>query len=145
MRAAQRISALFIDIDHFKIFNDEYGHDHGDDALVAVAHAIVTCANRPLDLCCRWGGEEFAVVLPDTDEQGAIYLANMILAAVRAIRLDFGEGKSPKITVSIGIASTVVTEGSQTEDLIDMADKAMYVAKQSGRDRYAIHGKPDGR
>ena len=145
MRAAQPISALFIDIDHFKIFNDEYGHDHGDDALVAVAHAIVTCANRPLDLCCRWGGEEFAVVLPDTDEQGAIYLANMILAAVRAIRLDFGEGKSPKITVSIGIASIVVTEGSQTEDLIDMADKAMYVAKQSGRDRYAIHGKPGGR
>ena len=145
MRAAQPISALFVDIDHFKILNDEFGHDRGDDALVAVAHAIVTCANRPLDLCCRWGGEEFAVVLPDTDEQGAIYLANMILAAVREIRLDFGEGKSPKITVSIGIASIVVTEGSQTEDLIDMADKAMYVAKQSGRDRYAIHVKPDGR
>ena len=79
----------------------------------------------------------------NTDEQGAIHLADAILAAVRAIKLDFGEGKHPKITVSIGIASVVVTEANQTEDLVDMADKAMYVAKQSGRDRYAIHGKPD--
>lgn len=144
VRASQPISALFIDIDHFKIFNDEYGHDHGDDALVAVAHAIVTCANRPLDLCCRWGGEEFAVVLPDTDEQGAISLADSILAAVRAIMLDFGEGKHPKITVSIGIASLVATRRSRTEDLMEMADKAMYFAKQSGRDRYAVYGRPVG-
>ena len=143
LRTAQPISALFIDIDHFKIFNDQYGHDRGDDALVAVAHAIAQCVNRPLDLCCRWGGEEFAVVLSDTDAQGAIHLAEGILAAVRAIKLDFGGGKCPKITVSIGIATMLVTEGNQTENLIDMADKAMYVAKQTGRDRYAIHGKPD--
>lgn len=111
------------------------------EALVAVAHAIAQCVNRPLDICCRWGGEEFAVVAANTGEQGAIHLANAILAAVRAINLDFGEGKHPKITVSIGIASIVVTERNQSEDLIDMADKAMYVAKQTGRDRYAIHGK----
>ena len=143
MRAAQPISVLFIDIDHFKNFNDEYGHDRGDDALVAVAQTIAKCVNRPLDLCCRWGGEEFAVVASNTDEQGAVHLAEAILAAVRAIKLDFGENKHPKITVSIGIATLVVTETNQTEDLVDMADKAMYVAKKAGRDRYAIHGKPD--
>ena len=79
----------------------------------------------------------------NTDEQGAVHLAEAILAAVRAIKLDFGENKHPKITVSIGIATLVVTETNQTEDLVDMADKAMYVAKKAGRDRYAIHGKPD--
>ena len=144
LRAATPLSVLFIDIDHFKIFNDTYGHDHGDEALVAVAHAIVTCATRPLDLCCRWGGEEFAVVLPETDEQGAVHLADKILAAVRAIRLDFGEGKEPAIAVSIGIAGIVPTKKNQAQDLMEMADMAMYDAKQSGRDRYAIYRKHDG-
>ncbi|WP_280789697.1 diguanylate cyclase [Polynucleobacter sphagniphilus] len=141
IRSKNPISALFIDIDHFKIFNDDYGHDCGDQALIAVARAIEQFVTRPLDFCCRWGGEEFAVILPDTDEHGAISLASEILEAVRLTKLDFPNNQHPKITVSIGIASLVVNQANTTDDLIDMADKAMYVAKQSGRDRLAVFGK----
>ena len=139
MRTKQFISALFIDIDHFKVFNDDYGHECGDIALKAVADAIQRSVSRPLDICCRWGGEEFAVVLPNTTEHSAISLAEGIMKAVRSIRFDFPCDKRPKISVSIGIASTIVREENQTDDLIDMADKAMYLAKQAGRDRYALY------
>jgi len=139
MRTKQSISALFIDIDHFKVFNDDYGHECGDIALKAVADAIQRSVSRPLDICCRWGGEEFAVVLPNTTEHSAISLADGIMKAVRSIRFDFPCDKRPKISVSIGIASTIVREENQTDDLIDMADKAMYLAKQAGRDRYALY------
>ena len=136
-RSQNPISALFIDIDHFKIFNDDYGHDCGDQALIAVAKVIQQYASRPLDFCCRWGGEEFVVLLPETDERGAISLANEILVGVRNIYLNFPNDKHPKITVSIGIATAIVTEINRTDDLVDMADKAMYMAKQGGRDRYS--------
>ena len=139
MRSRQPISALFIDIDHFKIFNDEYGHECGDIALIEVARAISKCVTRPLDLCCRWGGEEFTVALPETDAHGASLLANTILTAVRAIKLNFPCEHQPKVTVSIGIASMIVTSKNKTDDLVDMADKAMYCAKQSGRDKYAVY------
>jgi len=142
LRSRQPISALFIDIDFFKVFNDKYGHDCGDIALVAVAKAIQKCITRPLDFCCRWGGEEFAVLLPQTNERGAILLANEILEAVRAIKLDLPCDEHPKITVSIGIASMVVNEENRRDDLMDMADKAMYIAKQGGRDKYAVFDKP---
>ncbi len=142
LRTKQPISTLFIDIDHFKIFNDDYGHDCGDQALIAVAKVIQKCVSRPLDFCCRWGGEEFAVVLPNTSERGAVLLAEQILAAVRAIQLNFPDNKFPKITVSIGIASMTVNEANKTDDLIDMADKAMYIAKQGGRDKYAVFDEP---
>lgn len=143
IRSQKPISALFIDIDHFKIFNDSYGHERGDKVLQAVANTIQSSINRPLDLCCRWGGEEFVVVLPNTDERGAISLANTILAAVRALRFNFIPDINLQISVSIGVATMLVTESNKTDDLIDMADKAMYMAKQKGRDGYVIYGKPN--
>jgi diguanylate cyclase (GGDEF)-like protein len=141
IRSQKPISALFIDIDHFKIFNDSYGHECGDTALKAVASTIKGAVNRPLDLCCRWGGEEFVVVLPNTDERGAISLANTILAAVRSLQFNFMPDINPQISVSIGVATMMVTESNKTDDLIDMADKAMYMAKQKGRDGYVLYGK----
>jgi len=138
IRSNEPISALFIDIDHFKSFNDEHGHECGDIALVAVAKVISKCVSRPLDFCCRWGGEEFVVVLPETDERGATLLAREILTKVRSIKLNFPCEHPPKVTVSIGIASMIVTNENQTDDLVDMADKAMYFAKQSGRDKYIL-------
>lgn len=143
MRSKQPISALFMDIDHFKLLNDEHGHECGDIALIAIAQAIAKCVTRPLDLCCRWGGEEFVVVLPETDESNAILMANKMMAAVRAIYLDFPCDKHPKVTISIGIASALVGDKNKTDDLIDMADKAMYMAKQGGRDRYVVFSKPN--
>jgi diguanylate cyclase (GGDEF)-like protein len=141
-RDKQPISALFIDIDHFKNFNDDYGHECGDQALIAVAKTIQTFITRPLDFACRWGGEEFAVLLPETNERGSISLANEILQAVRTIQLHFPCSNNPHITVSIGIASMVVNEDNKTDDLIDMADKAMYIAKQGGRNKYAVFNQP---
>ena len=143
MRSQKPISVLFIDIGHFKIFNDSYGHECGDIALQAVADAIKSTVNRPLDFCCRWGGEEFVVVLPNTDQRGAVALANAILGAARALRFDFMPDINPQITVSIGVATMLVTESNKTDDLIDMADKAMYMAKQEGRDGYVVYGKPN--
>lgn len=141
MRSKNPISALFIDIDHFKIFNDNYGHDCGDVALRAVAEAISASVTRPLDICCRWGGEEFAVVLPNTDEVGAITLTNQIMDAVRAIRFEFMPDITPHISISVGVVTIIVTKDNEGDNLIDMADKAMYKAKQGGRNRYVIYTK----
>ncbi len=141
MRSKNPISALFIDIDHFKIFNDNYGHDCGDVALKAVALAISACVTRPLDICCRWGGEEFAVVLPNTDEAGAVILTNQIMDAVRAIRFEFIPDITPHISISVGVVTIIVTKDNEGDNLIDMADKAMYKAKQGGRNRYVIYTK----
>ena len=141
MRSKNPISALFIDIDHFKIFNDNHGHDCGDVALRAVALAISTSVTRPLDICCRWGGEEFVVVLPNTNEAGAITLTNKIMGAVRAIRFDFMPDITPHISISVGVVTVFVTKTNEGDNLIDMADKAMYRAKQDGRNRYVIYTK----
>ena len=131
------ISVLFIDIDHFKKFNDTYGHDIGDAVLKRVAGAIENCLHRPLDMVCRWGGEEFAAVLPGTALEEAELLADNILRAVRQIEMPIGLER-PRYSVSIGIASMKLTTDSVFSDLIDMADHAMLAAKQQGRDRYVV-------
>jgi diguanylate cyclase (GGDEF)-like protein len=141
MRSRNPLSGLFIDIDHFKIFNDDYGHDCGDEALVRIAKTIGQCASRPLDFCCRWGGEEFVVLLPNTDETGAVNLAKEILQQVRNIHLSFPCKQEPQITVSIGVAVMDLSEDSQSHDLVNMADKAMYSAKLNGRNQYSIYGQ----
>lgn len=141
MRSQSPLSALFIDIDHFKIFNDDYGHSCGDEALTRIAKTIGQCASRPLDFCCRWGGEEFVVLLPKTDEAGAVKLAKEILHEVRNIHLSFPCKQEPQITVSIGVAVMDLSEDSQLHDLVNMADKAMYSAKLNGRNRYSLYGQ----
>lgn len=137
------VSVLFVDIDHFKAVNDSYGHEMGDVVLKAVADVIRRSLNRPLDLVCRWGGEEFVVVLPDTDKDGAVHVTERIMEEVRKKSIFFPEdilktGKHVGVTVSIGVASMVVTLADMTEDLIDRADKAMLQAKAAGRDCYRI-------
>lgn len=135
------ISVLFIDIDHFKRFNDQFGHEKGDTVLTSVAHTIRQCLHRPLDFCCRWGGEEFVVVMPKTPASGALDVADQILRAIAQICTDFcGPGHTP-ITVSIGIATTHVTANNIHDDLIDQSDKAMLVAKANGRNRVEVYGQ----
>lgn len=135
------ISVLFIDIDHFKRFNDQFGHEKGDMVLTNVANTILQCLRRPLDFCCRWGGEEFVVVMPKTPESGALDVANHILRAIAQICTDFcGPGHTP-ITVSIGIASTRVTADNIHDDPVDQSDKAMLMAKANGRNRVEVYGK----
>lgn len=134
-RSQQPISVLFVDIDHFRYFNETYGHESGDIALKAVAHALASCARRPLDLVCRWGGEEFVLVLPNTDHNGAAEIANEVLAAVRTIELRSADGQCPKITVSLGRVTADMGTDAALENLVDRADKAMLKAKSQGRNQ----------
>jgi diguanylate cyclase (GGDEF)-like protein len=138
-RTKAPISVLFVDIDHFRYFNEHFGHESGDIALAAVAHTLRACARRPLDFVCRWGGEEFVLVLPDTDRLAAQSMAERVLVAVRAIELQGFKGHHPKLTVSVGHVTAAMTPDSLQEDLIDGADKAMLIAKSSGRDQRAEH------
>ena len=133
-RDGRPISVLFLDIDHFNTFNNTYGHDVGDQVLVAVAQSIQSIVHRPLDLCCRWGGEEFVAVLPNTDESGAWHIAEAIRTNIKEVRLKSVPGNSPVITASVGVVSTSVNAFIRSEDLIKQADKLMYEAKSSGRD-----------
>lgn len=137
-REKKPISVLFIDIDHFKIFNDHYGHEKGDEVIKAISVLIKRSLSRPLDFCCRWGGEEFAVVLLGTDEAGAVHVAKKILKSVQEIKLEFVQSPLPQLTVSIGIASISSDMCLIGLDLIDMADKAMFAAKQNGRNQFHI-------
>lgn len=136
-RNKRPLSILFIDIDNFKNCNDTYGHDNGDIVLKSVANTISGTMKRPLDLCARWGGEEFVVVLADTHQEGAIKVAEDILSNVRETSISIKDYAPISVTVSIGI-STISTKTSFSGNLIDDADQAMYRAKKAGRDRYSI-------
>jgi diguanylate cyclase (GGDEF)-like protein len=140
-RAARKgspVSLLIADVDYFKDFNDGYGHQRGDDCLKKVAHVIAGRLRRPTDLAARYGGEEFVVVLPETDESGAVEVAEGMRRAVEAesIRHDFS-AVAPFLTISIGVASMIPERNDEDgfRDLLAQADTALYRAKRAGRNR----------
>ena len=134
VRNRQPLALLMIDVDHFKAFNDTYGHQSGDDALCAVASAIGQAVRRPGDLAARYGGEEFAVLLPGTGEGSAALLAEVIHAAIAGLRIQHAGGAQGLVTVSIGVAAITPNAGSSRPDkLVRAADRALYEAKASGR------------
>ncbi|MNF87779.1 Phytochrome-like protein cph2 [compost metagenome] len=132
------LALLMIDVDHFKAFNDHYGHLAGDDCLRKIGAIIVDNIKRPGDLASRFGGEEFAVVLPGTDYVGAFLLAEKIRSAVLASGLEHSESPEGVVTVSVGVCGYDAVSQAATEDLIGAADKALYVAKASGRNMSVI-------
>jgi len=140
-RSGNPISLLFIDIDHFKDFNDIHGHEAGDRALKAVARFIQLSLQRPLDLCCRWGGEEFVAILPDTGPEQAVIVAERIRERVSQMTLNVNGVLIPKITLSIGIASSDRADRTTAEELTRVADQAMLRAKAEGRDRTVVAGE----
>jgi diguanylate cyclase (GGDEF)-like protein len=149
-RRAQResapVSLVLIDIDHFKKYNDHYGHLAGDDCLRRVAQALQHTVRRPFDLVARYGGEEFAVVLPDTDVPGAEILAEEMRRAVEL--LDIAHAAStvfPRVTISSGVAAMFPAAGAQPEGLIAAADLCLYAAKTAGRNRVVIAPQRDPR
>ncbi len=130
------LSLVFCDIDYFKRFNDTYGHQAGDECLVRVAQAMEETLNRPADLVARYGGEEFIALLGDTAIDGARMLAERMRARVEALRIEHGgSGAGPYLTVSLGVASVVPRPAVRPEDLVDLADRALYAAKGGGRNR----------
>lgn len=133
------MSVLMIDVDHFKLYNDHYGHPAGDTCLKKITQAIRDCLNRPFDLLGRYGGEEFIVLLPETDSMGAMKVANAINAELERVNLRHEISPTHRnVTVSIGGASCAHTTSSSLEDLIKRADRALYKAKHSGRNRSLV-------
>ncbi len=134
-RASQPISLLMIDLDGFKALNDSHGHPAGDRCLVEVAARLGAGCQRDLDLVARYGGDEFAVLLPDSDADGALTLAERMHAAVRALRIEIPAVGELAVTLSIGVATLWPEQGGLPADLVDSADRALYLAKAQGRDR----------
>ena len=127
------LSLVFCDIDYFKRFNDTYGHQAGDECLVRVAQAMEETLNRPADLVARYGGEEFIALLVDTGIEGARMLAERMRARVEGLNVEHrASGVASHLTVSLGVASVVPTPASRPEDLVDLADRALYAAKEGG-------------
>jgi diguanylate cyclase (GGDEF)-like protein len=131
---------LLIDVDSFKGFNDLYGHSAGDAALIEVARCITNNLRRPGDTAARYGGEEFAVLLPDTDEAGAMNLAEQIRAAIQERGVRHVASSHHVLTVSIGIACTSGQIFATARELINAADEALYEAKDAGRNRTVAYG-----
>lgn len=129
---------LMLDIDHFKAINDTYGHDIGDKALVAFHEAVAAILRGP-DILGRLGGEEFAIIAPETDYNNGPYLVERIMKAVRALSVESGE-EEVRFTVSIGCAN-LADAGKLPANALAMADRALYRAKKEGRDRAIFYDK----
>lgn len=135
-------SLLFMDIDRFKLFNDRHGHQCGDHVLVALANLLQAKAQRPADICARWGGDEFSIVLSNTAQWGALKMAQGIVEAAREMRLDLGEGQHGGIDISVGVS----TQWPQIDDLATelerQADHALRQAKQAGGGCIFLYSTP---
>jgi len=141
-RSGEPLSLLMIDVDHFKLFNDLYGHSQGDTCLCRVTQALQSACRRPADLLARYGGEEFMILLPQTPRQGAKHMAQHVLDAVRALGISHENSPTARhLTVSVGIGCyddatacwASPAHGLRACDLVEAADKALYCAKQAGR------------
>lgn len=137
-RSLRPLSLLMIDIDYFKAYNDSCGHLAGDDCLRAVAQSLKVSLWRAADFVGRYGGEEFLAILPETDETGALVVANEILEGVGTLTIPHPASPlGSQVTISIGCATAVAQREEQPECLLQAADKALYQAKQEGRNRIA--------
>jgi diguanylate cyclase (GGDEF)-like protein/PAS domain S-box-containing protein len=133
------LSLIMCDIDYFKLYNDTYGHQAGDECLRQVAAVLQQSVKRSADLVARYGGEEFAVVLPNTDANGAACVAEIIRDRVRDLRIVHAKSAvSEYVTLSLGVACCIPAPMSQPETLIAIADEALYRAKKTGRDRVSV-------
>ncbi|MET0679704.1 MAG: diguanylate cyclase [Burkholderiales bacterium] len=129
------LAVLFIDIDYFKSYNDSHGHRAGDDCLAVIGKAVGQSLQRPADVAARYGGDEFVVLLPDTDTDGALDVARRVLAAIAALDIPHGASPLGRVTSSIGVAQLVPRPNHTSQELLERADRALYAAKQAGRNR----------
>lgn len=135
-RMTTPVGAIIIDIDHFKRFNDYYGHLEGDNCLRIVAGILAATLNRPDDLCARYGGEEFVVVLPGADQEGCIHVAETLRAAVEARGISHSASDLGRVSISLGVAVLIPRTALRSIDLLATADQALYRAKTLGRNRW---------
>ncbi|HZV66335.1 MAG TPA: diguanylate cyclase [Telluria sp.] len=141
-RAQVPVALIMVDIDHFKNFNDEYGHQAGDECLQRVSAAMRRAAGRPQDMVARYGGEEFAVLLPHCDARGAECVAKRLLDEIARLAIAHARSSAgPRVTVSMGIAALTPRERQEPALLVSAADALLYQAKADGRNRYCLRAE----
>jgi diguanylate cyclase (GGDEF)-like protein len=149
VRHGGQLSVLLVDVDDFKPYNDRYGHVAGDACLHKIATVLDTCAVRPGDTVARYGGDEFAIVLPQTDQAGDVMVAEKLRAAVAQHRIENLDASHGIVTVSVGVASDTPSQTSNPNALLEKADRVLYAAKAGGRnlvagDSYQTEGSQTG-
>ena len=143
MKAQQsnsELSLLMIDVDHFKLYNDTYGHPEGDACLTRLGEALAGIAADTMGFAGRYGGEEFCLLLPNTDSQKALAIGETVRAAVQSLGIPHGTSSHKTVTVSVGLAATLPNDMQRPGDLIEAADAALYAAKHRGRNTVVEHG-----
>lgn len=145
-REKSPLSLMILDVDHFKLYNDTYGHQSGDNCLIRIADVISESMHRPGDFAARYGGEEFVVLLPNTESEGAVKVGESIRQAVLALNIEHKTSKTEKIvSISCGIATVIPDDSNAPEKLISSADLALYYAKRSGRNQVRARDEvPEG-
>jgi diguanylate cyclase (GGDEF)-like protein len=139
VREKQSLALLICDIDFFKQYNDTYGHQGGDDCLKQIAQVIEKVSKRPADLVARYGGEEFGVILPNTNIAGAIEMSEQVCQAVRDLKISHEKSSvASYVTLSLGISCIIPTTENNVTEFIKMADKALYQAKNQGRNKFVV-------
>ncbi|MEL6882552.1 MAG: diguanylate cyclase [Cyanobacteria bacterium J06607_10] len=141
VRDKQPLSLILCDLDHFKRYNDTFGHPAGDRCLIRVARALLNGPQRPADLVARYGGEEFAIILPNTDTHGAWRIAQKIHDSIRALKIDHApDNEEPYVTVTMGVSTIIPGHDNSAQMLVQASDLALYHAKKHGRNRTYING-----
>ena len=125
------LSLILLDVDHFKSFNDRHGHLGGDDCLKKIGNLLKCFAKRPGDLCARFGGDEFALILGNTDMESSAQMAHGLLAAIREVNT--AQAPSAVVTASLGVATMYPSDDLSEKTLVELADQALYGAKDNGR------------
>ena len=141
IRNHSSLALLMLDVDHFKAYNDRYGHQSGDECLRAVASAIRSATRRPGDVAVRYGGEEFAVLMAETNEAGAVAVAALIHDNIADLGIEHAGSALGRVTVSIGAAATVPISGYRWHELVRAADRMLYDAKVAGRNMTRTAGQ----
>jgi diguanylate cyclase (GGDEF)-like protein len=140
-RNGSSLSLVMIDVDCFKSYNDNYGHQKGDECLIQIAGALTRVLGRPSDLLARYGGEEFIAVLPDTNAEGAMKMAELMRREVESLEIEHGHSTvAPHVTISLGVVTQMPQQNTATTHMIGAADRALYKAKHAGRNRATAFG-----
>ncbi|MDY6973442.1 MAG: sensor domain-containing diguanylate cyclase [Thermodesulfobacteriota bacterium] len=139
-REQKNLSLIMCDIDFFKLYNDAYGHQKGDDCLRSVAQAISSEVKRPSDVAARYGGEEFILILPDTQPEGSVHIAESIRDAVQQLKISHAHSTiTEHVTLSLGVSCVIPDKKILSKELVNAADVALYKAKKLGRNRVVLN------
>jgi diguanylate cyclase (GGDEF)-like protein len=139
-QSGDHLTLLMIDVDHFKLFNDTYGHPEGDACLARVGEALSNLADRSSGFAGRYGGEEFCLLLPGTEVARGVQIGEMVRAAIWNLSVPHATSAHQRVTVSVGVASATPATVETAKDLIEAADASLYAAKRRGRNTVVEHG-----